>query len=206
MTEKKKVESLSDMWSIKDEILEKNKEVKKKVFDMPDEDLVSNNVKGFIINELGNIVAQFGFFVETEGKEKIELRVSQDGFLAAIYNRPTNIIVGYGHPLGFNGMIDPKQSNMLYLGPDQTQGDQVIINIANDEQLEKQGIVCIIRDVDVMTEILPSDVATDFEQSMIDAKTPVEDMNEVEQAYNNYIKHIYDLLSKTPDTVEETNE
>lgn len=205
MTEKK-AQKYTDIWSIKDAVIEKNKEVKKKVFDIPDEDLVSNNVKGFVINEVGNIVAQFGFFVETEGKENIELRVSQDGFLAAVYNKPTNIILGYGHPLGFNGMIDAKQANILHLGPDQTNGDQLLINIQNDEQLQKQGIVCMIRDVDVMTEILPDEVAEDFNESLIDAKDQVMDLNEIEEAFNNYLKRIYTLLGETYNTKDNVEE
>lgn len=205
MTEKK-AQSYADIWSIKDEVIEKNKEVKKKVFDIPDEDLVAHNVKGFVINEVGNIVAQFGFFVETEGKDKIELRISPDGFLAAVYNKPTNIILGYGHPLGFNGMIDVKQSNILHLGPDQANGDQLIINIQNDETLEKQGIVCMIRDVDVLTDILPPEVAEDFNESIIEAKNPIEDLNEIEDAFNKYLQHIYKLLGKTFNTKDNVEE
>lgn len=194
--EENKAQSFTDIWSIKDEILDKNAEAKRDVFDIPDDQLVARNVNGYVINAVGNIVAQFGFFIETEGKDRIDMRVSPDGFMAAIYNRPTNVLLGYGHPLGFTGLIDPSQSNVLHLGPEHAAGDEVIISIENDEKLEAQGIVCIIRDIDVMTEILPTDVREDFEQSLIDAADPIEDLNEIETAYNAYMKHIYVILGE----------
>jgi hypothetical protein len=192
-----KAKSLEDIWSIKDDVVSKNEQIKKDVFDIPDEELVSNNVLGYVINSVGNIVAQFGFFVETEGNDRIDLRISPDGFMAAVYNKPTNIILGYGHPLGFSGLIDPKQSNLLHLGPEQAAGDSMIISVENDEKLEKQGIVCVIRDIDVMTEILPEDVREDFEESLVDAEDPIEDLNEVETSYNAYMRHIYTILGES---------
>lgn len=195
MTEEK-VQDYKDIWSIKDDVVSKNDDVKKEVFDIPDEDLVAENVNGYVINEVGNIVAQFGFYVETEGNERIDLKVSPDGFMAAVYNKPTNIILGYGHPLRFSGLIDPKQSNILHLGPKQANGDQIVISIENDEKLHDQGIVCMIRDVDVMLDILPEEVRDDFEQSIIDASDPIDDLNEIETSYNAYMRHIYIVLGE----------
>jgi hypothetical protein len=192
-----KAKSFSDIWSISDEVIQKNEQVKKEVFDMPDEDLVAANVRGYVINSVGNIVAQFGFFVETAGKERVDLRVSPDGFMAAIYNRPTNVLLGYGHPLGFAGLIDPQFSNILHLGPDQANGDEVVISIQNDEKLEQQGIVVIIKDTDVLLDILPADVREDFEQSLEDAKDPIEDLNDIETTYNSYMRHIYVVLGES---------
>lgn len=203
--EENKAQSFTDIWSLKDEIIDKNISAKREVLDIPDEDLLAKNVNGFVINALGNIVAQFGFFIETDGKERIDIKISPDGFMASIYNKPTNILLGYGHPLGFIGLVDPTQSNILHLGPEHSMGDDVIISIQNDEKLENQGIVCIIRDIDVMTEILPSDVREDFEQSKIEASKALLDLNEIEKSYNDYMKHIYQILGETIKKDETTS-
>ena len=84
-------------------------------------------------------------------------------------------------------------------------GDDVIISIQNDEKLENQGIVCIIRDIDVMTEILPSDVREDFEQSQLEASKALLDLNEIEKSYNDYMKHIYHILGETIKKDETTS-
>lgn len=194
--EENKAQDSKNIWSIKDEVLEKNTQNKNVALDLPEEESVSNNVNGYIINEVGNIVAQFSFFVETEGKDRIDLKVSTDGFMAAIYNRPTNIILGYGHPLRFSGLVDPKQSSLLHLGPDAANGEQILISVENDEKLQEQGIVVMMRDVDVMTEILPEDVRVDFEQSLIDALEPIDELNEIETSYNHYMRHIYVILGE----------
>lgn len=196
MTDETKSQSFSDIWSISDSIIEKNKQVKKDVFYIPDEDKIINNVKGFVINSVGNIVAQFGFFIETEGKERIDFKISPDGFMSSVYNKPTNILLGYGHPLGFNGMVDPSQSNVLHLGPDQANGEQFVISVENDDKLKEQGMVCMIRDTDVMTELLPEEVREDFELSLEDASKPVEDLNELETSYNEYMRHLYNILGE----------
>ncbi len=201
MEENTEPKSMENIWGIADDVAHKNAEIKKEILsDMPNEDKVANNINGYVINRVGNIVAQFGFFVETQTDENIDLKISTDGFLAKIYNENTNIIIGYGHPLGFTGMIDPKKSQVLHLGPDAANGDDIIVKIANDEDLEKQGVVFIIRETDVMTNLLPEDIKEDFEQSLIDAKAPITDLNELETSYNAYMRHIYMLLGEERET------
>lgn len=208
MEEKTEALSYTDIWSITDEVIEKNKEVKKKKFNIPDTTMTANDVTGFIINEVGNIVAQYGFFVEHEDDERININVSPDGFMAAIYNRPTNIILGYGHPLHFSGLVDPKQASLLRLGPDVANGDNIIISVENDDKLKEQGIVVIMRDTDVMLELLPVDVRENFEESLSHAAKPIEDMNVIEASYNAYMRHIFIILSESASEdnvkVEET--
>ena len=192
----------TDIWSIKDDVLEKNKQSKKEIYSIPEEDMISDNVNGFIINEHGNIVARFSFFVETTDTNKINLKISQDGFMTSVYKKPTNIIVGYSHPLKFSGLVDPSQSRILHLGPEKANGTDFVISLDNDEKLKNQGIVCLMRDVDVLTEILPNDVRIDFEESLNDASTPVDDLNEIEQSYNSFMKHIYVVLGENFDNSE----
>ncbi len=199
--------NFTEMWDISKSVLAKNKDIKHSALNIPDTDKVANNVSGYVINVNGNIVARFGFFIESENKQSIDIKISADGLLACIYNQPTNIILGYGHPLGFNGLIDPQFSNVLHLGPETTQGDQVIISIENDEKFSTQGIVVIMRDVDVMVDILPLDMREDFKQSLIDAKAAIVDLNDIEKSYNTYIKHLYVILGestiKNTQTIEE---
>lgn len=202
--EENKAQSYADIWSFGDEVVEKNKEAKQKEYDIPEEDAVAANVNGFIINNVGNIVAKFGFFVNTEDEQRVDFRISPDGFMASVYNRPTNIIVGYGHPLRFYGLVDPKQSQILHLGPDQAAGQDIVISIENDDKLKEQGIVCIMRDIDVMTDILVEDVREDFIQSLEDAKQEVTDLNEIEQSFNSYLKHIYVVLGEDFTKNDET--
>lgn len=206
-----KAYTYSDIWSFSDEVVDKNAEAKKKEYDIPEEDVVASNVNGFIINGIGNIVAKFGFFVELEDDERIDFRISPDGFMGAVYNKPTNIIVGYGHPLRFHGMIDPKQSQILHLGPEAANGQDIIVSIENDDKLKEQGLVCIMRDCDVIPDILAEDVRTDFIQSMEDATQEVTDLNEIERAFNSYLRHIYvvlgeDFAKKSDETTIEQEE
>jgi hypothetical protein len=196
MTEKNELEGYNNIWSIKDSIIDKNNTIKKNAIGLSDEDKLSSNIDGYIINHHGNLVAKFGFFVETAGKDRIDLKVSPDGFLGTIYNKPINIIVGYGHPLGFTGMVDITKSDILHLGPEQTKGDQIIFSIANDESLEEQGVVVIMRDIDVTADLLPDEVKMDFAESLREASTPVTDMNELETSYNAYIKEMYNILGQ----------
>jgi len=196
MEEKTNAQSYTDIWSISDEVLEKNEEVHVKTNDIPEVSLTTNNVNGFIINDIGNIVARFGFFVETEDEETLDMRVSHDGFMGAIYNRPTNIILGYGHPLHFSGLVDPKQANLLHLSPAVANGDDIIISVENDDKLKDQGIVVIMRDIDVMIEVLSEEVRDSFSQSVEDAKEPVEAMNDIENSYNAYMRHLYVILGE----------
>ncbi len=208
--EESRAENYTNIWSFDNEVVEKNKEAKKKEFDIPDEDIVATNVSGFIINSVGNIVAKFGFFVETANDERVDLKISADGFMASVYNRPTNIIVGYGHPLGFYGLVDPAQSQILHLGPEQANGENIIISIENDDKLKEQGLVCLMRDIDVDTTILADDVREDFEQSITDAREEITDLNDIEQAFNSYLRHIYVILgddfTKTDNTPIEEEE
>jgi len=185
-----------NIWNISDDVVEKNSDVKKTVFSgMPDEDKVATNVNGYVINDVGNIVAQFGFFLdEGDNPETIELKISVDGFLARIYNEPTNIILGYGHPTGFTGLVDPKFTQILHLGPEAAQGDDIIVSIPNDKTLKEKGVNFIIRDCDVDLNLLSDDVKEDFQQSLEDAADPVADMNTIEESYNSYMRHLYIVL------------
>lgn len=188
---------MANIWDISDSVVDRNKDIKKEVLsDMPDEDKIAINVNGYVINELGNIVAQFGFFAEEAENDTIDLKISADGFLAKIYNEPTNIILGYGHPFGFTGLIDPKKSQILHLGPKAANGDSIIVSIPNDDLLKEQGVVFVIREEDVMLELLSDDVREDFQESCIDADEEPTDLNEIEQSYNNYVKHIHVILGE----------
>lgn len=194
--------NFSDIWSISDQVIEKNKKVKTDVFDIPDEEKVAANVKGYVINDVGNIVAQFGFFVESTDDDKLLLMISPDGFLGVIYNHPTNVIVGYGHKLGFNGMIEPKDSNILHLGPDQAAGENVILDINNDEKLKEQGLVFMIRADDVMLELLSDEVRADFIESLDLAVEPVEHLNEIETSFNAYMRELHHILGEEFNTLD----
>lgn len=194
--EENKAQSYSDIWSFDKEVVEKNADAKKQKYDIPDEDKIAENVSGFIINNVGNIVAKFGFFVDTSTDERINFKISPDGFMAAVYNKPTNIIVGYGHPLRFHGMVDPKQTQILHLGPKQANGEDIIISIENDEKLKEQGIVCIMRSEDVLLSALAEDIREDYANSLIDAQQEVTDLNEIEQSFNAYLRHVYVVLGE----------
>ena len=207
MEEEKAPNTMAGIWGISDDVVNKNKDIKSEILsDLPNEDKVASNINGYVINKVGNIVAQFGFFVENQDGETIDMKISPDGFLAKVYNENTNIILGYGHPLGFTAMVDPKKSQILHLGPDAANGDDIIVSISNDETLKTQGVVFLIRDTDIMTDLLPEDVREDFEQSLEDARDEVTDMNEMEESYNAYMKHLFVILGEEREdktTVEE---
>lgn len=190
------VQKYNDIWSIKDDIIAKNESVKKEVLDIPDADLVAINVSGYIINSIGNIVAKFGFFIETSTVDRIDLRISPDGFMGNVYNTSMNVIFGYSHPLGFNGLIDPKQSTLLTLTPDMSNGEDIIISISNDDKLATQGLICIIRDIDVVDDLLSNDIKEDFIQSKEDAAIEELDLNDIETSYNAYLRHLYLILGE----------
>lgn len=200
--EENKAKDYTDIWSFDKEVLEKNDDVRKELHDIPDPEYVAENVHGYVINGLGNIVAKFGFFVELADKQTLDIRISKDGFLAGIYNKPTNIILGYGHPLGFPAIVDPQQSQILHLGPEQANGEEIIISIENDEKLKEQGITCIIRDTDVMLEVLSPEVRKDFEESLVEASQPVEELNEIEKSYNSFIVHMHSILGQEFNTTK----
>lgn len=197
--------NFSDIWSMSSDVVAKNNEAKHELYaDIPGEDKVASNINGYIINLHGNIVAKFGFFVESDDNSILELKISNDGFLAKIYKSPTNVLVGYGHPLGFTGLVDITKSQILHLGPEAANGEDVIIKIENDELLREQGLVIIIRDVDVMVELLTPEVQEDFKVSLLEASIPIDDLNEIETSYNNYIKHMYIALSETTNNTDNT--
>lgn len=186
-----------NIWNISNEILDKNSDAKRTFHsDMPDSDKIATNINGYVINVVGNIVAQFGFFLNSDenNEDVLELKISADGFLGRIYNESTNLILGYGHPTGFTGLIDPKFTKILHLGKEAANGDDIIVSIPNDDFLKERGVNFIIRDVDVQLELLSDDVREDFLQSLKDASQEIVDMNEMETAYNSYMRHIYVLL------------
>lgn len=191
-----KAKPFGNIWNISNDVVEKNSDVKKSAFsDMPETENIATNVNGYVINDVGNIVAQFGFFLdEDDNPDTIELKISADGFLARIYNEETNIILGYGHPTGFTGLVDPKLTQILHLGPEAAQGDDIIVSIPNDQTLEEKGVNFIIRDCDVDLNLLSADVREDFQESLEDAADPVDDMNAMEESYNTYMKHLYVVL------------
>lgn len=193
-----KAQPFGNIWNVSNDVLDKNKEVKKSVHsDMPDEDKVATNVNGYVINDVGNIVAQFGFFIDSDyNPETIELKISADGFLARIYNEPTNIILGYGHPTGFTGLVDPKYTQILHLGPNAANGDDILVSIPNDKMLDDRGVNFIIRDIDVDPSLLSDDVREDFEQSLQDAADEISDLNEIESSYNSYMRHLHVVLGE----------
>jgi len=207
MEETEKHKPKDNIWGISNNIVKKNTDIKNEILsDLPNEDKVASNINGYVINAVGNIVAQFGFFVENQDSETIDMKISPDGFLAKIYNENTNIILGYGHPLGFKGIVDPKKSQILHLGPDAANGEDIIVSISNDKTLEEQGVVFLIRDIDVETELLSEDVKEDFEQSLEDAKDEVTDLNEIEASYNAYMRHIYVILGEEKEDTTEVEE
>ena len=204
----KKAKPFGNIWNLSDNIVDKNNDVKKTVHsDMPDEDKIATNVNGYVINDVGNIVAQFGFFLNSDENPKvIDLKISVDGFLGRIYNEPTNIILGYGHPTGFTALVDPKFTQILHLGPDAANGDDIIVSIPNDNVLEERGVNFIIRDVDVDLNLLTEDVREDFIQSLEDASEEINDMNEIESSYNAYMRHLYVVLSEQYNNTNEPEE
>lgn len=204
MEENKKALEYTDIWSVKNEVIQKNNESKHNTNNIPLETAISENITGLVINSVGNIVSRFNFFIDEKTEESVNIKISPNGFMASIYNKPTNILVGYGHPLYFSGIVDPKQATILRLGPDQTKGDDVIISIANDKKLIESGLVCIIRSDDVLVDVLDDDIKNDFDESMFEAQEQITDMNELETSYNNYMKFVYTLLSDY--SVKENNE
>jgi len=198
--------SIENIWGISDSVIEKNNAVTNDIMsDNPDENKVAENINGYVINEVGNIVAQFGFFVENDNDETVDIQISKDGFLSKIYNEDTNIILGYGHELGFTGMVDPKKSQILHLGPEAANGSDIVVSVTNDETLSKQGMILIIRDKDVVIDILPNDLRDDYIQSIEDAKDPIDELNEIETSYNQYMRHMYNILGeeRAPEVMEE---
>lgn len=187
--------NFSDIWSMSSDVINKNNEAKQEIHaDIPGEDKVASNINGYIVNVHGNIVAKFGFFIEAEDESVFDIKISTDGFLAKIYHAPTNVIVGYGHPLGFTGLIDIEKSQILHLSPEAANGEDILIKVDNDDLLREQGLVIIMRAEDVMIDLLAPDVQDDFKTSLLEAETPATDLNEIEASYNSYIKHIYVTL------------
>jgi len=199
-----KAKDFGSIWGISDEVIKKQNEVKEEILsEETNEAKVADNIKGYVINDVGNIVAQFGFFVDNQDEETIDVFVSKDGFLSKIYNDDTNIILGYGHPLGFTGMVDPEKSQILHLGPKAANGGDIIISVSNDELLQSQGMVIVIRDADVDINLLSEDIRDSYIENVEDAKEPMGELNEIEQAYNNYMIHIYSILGESGPEVEE---
>jgi len=204
MAETNKTDGMANIWGISEDIVSKNAEIKKDVLsDIPDADKIAENMQGLVINSIGNVVANFGFFTEEAEEGKTRIKLSVDGFLSKLYNEDTMILIGYGHPLGFTGLIDPKKSQTIVIGPDVAQGDDIFIVVDNDKTLEEQGLLVIIRDVDVEIGLLNDDIKEDFEQSLIDASEEIPDMNELEQSHNSYMRKIYSLLETVIKVEEE---
>lgn len=204
MSEKKITEGMENIWGIGEDIVSKNQDIKRDILsDIPDADKIAENMQGLVINNVGNVVANFGFFTEEAEEGKTRVKISVDGFLSKLYNEDTMILLGYGHPLGFTGLIDPKKSQTLVIGPDVANGDDIFIVVDNDSTLEEQGLVVIIREVDVEIGLLNDDIKEDFEQSLIDASGEIPDMNELEQSHNDYMRKIYSLLETVIKVEEE---
>lgn len=185
-----------NIWNMSKDVIEKNSDVKEEILsDDANEDKVADNINGYVINDVGNIVAQFGFFVENADNDTISVKISPDGFLSKIYNEDTNIIIGYGHELGFTGLINPEKSQILHLGPEAANGDDIKITVSNDDTLKEQGVIILMRADDVDLNLLSEDVREDFKQSLEDSKDVLTDLNDIETDYNNYMKHVYVLLS-----------
>ncbi len=185
-------------WKLADAVINKNNEVRSKA--MSEEVEEAKNVMGFVINSIGNIVSQFGFFVEEKTEDTMKIKISADGFLAKVYNEPVNLIYGYGDKLDIPGIINPKKSQILKLGPDVTQGEDLLIEITIDDHLKTEGVIFLIRDKDVMVETLIDDIRDEYKKNIKQAKYELANMNELEKSYNNYMKHLYVVLG------EERNE
>jgi hypothetical protein len=204
MSKTDKLESMEDIWNIGEDIVSKNQDIKREIIsDIPDSDKITKDIQGLVINNIGNVVASFGFFAEDAEAGKTRIKISVDGFLSKLYNEDTMILLGYGHPLGFTGLIDPKKAQTIVIGPDVAKGDDIFIVVDNDDTLEKQGLLVIIRDVDVEIGLLNADIKEDFEQSLIDASEEIPDMNELERSHNEYMKKIYSLLETVIKVEEE---
>lgn len=195
MAKENKFEGMADIWGIGGDVVSKNSEIKQDIIsDIPDVDKIAKNIQGLVINAIGNVVASFGFFTEEIEEGKIRVKISVDGFLSKLYNEDTMIIIGYGHPLGFTGLIDPSKSQTMVIGPDVAKGDDMFIVVDEDKVLEEQGLLLIIREADVNIDLLNNDIKEDYEQSLIDASEAIPDMNELEQSHNDYMKKIYSLM------------
>ena len=194
---------MEDIWGISGDAVIKNVEVKNDILDdMPDADKVADNIQGYVINAVGNVVANFGFFQEETNDDTIKVKISVDGFLGKLYNKDTMIIIGYGHKLGFTGLIDPEKAQTMTIGPDIADGDDIFITVENDDVLKEQNLLIIIRDVDVDINNLNDDIKEDYEQSVLDAADAVQPMNDLEQSHNDYMRHIYTVMN-TVIAVEE---
>lgn len=189
-----KMEKKENMWSIKDEILSLNTDLNKKKYDIVDGDEIASNIDGFVINADGFIVAKFGFFVQQLNEDTLDLKISRDGFLGGLYNKPTSLVIGYGSKLGFNCLVDIEKTVILDFKPEYVDED-IILNIENDDKLKNEGMLCIIRDIDVDLEMLQDDVKNDFLQSQKESIDTTK-LNELELSFKSYISHVYKLLSK----------
>lgn len=188
------MEKKENMWSIKDEILSLNTDLNKKKYDIVDGDEIASNIDGFVINADGFIVAKFGFFVQQLNEDTLDLKISRDGFLGGLYNKPTSLVIGYGSKLGFNCLVDIEKTVILDFKPEYVDED-IILNIENDDKLKNEGMLCIIRDIDVDLEMLQDDVKNDFLQSQKESIDTTK-LNELELSFKSYISHVYKLLSK----------
>lgn len=200
----KDTQTFNDIWSLKDDVIKTNNIAKKETFDIPENEMIATNIKGFIINSIGNIVAQFGFFVETETNGILNLKISQDGFMAGIYKKSMNILVGYGHPAGIHGLVDAKDATIITLSPEHANGSDMIISVENDSKLQDFGLVCVIRADDVDLDVLSDEVKEDFIESLELALEEVVDLNEIEASYNAYLKHIFMILGNDYENVDST--
>ncbi len=204
MSETTKSKVMDDIWGISKDVVGKNTEVKSDILsDMPDADKVAENIQGYVINAKGNVVANFGFFTEEIEDNKVRVKISVDGFLGKLYNEDTMVIIGYGHPLGFTGLLDTNKAQTMVIGPNIANGDDIFIVVDDDETLKTQKLLIIIRDVDVNIETLNEDIREDYEQSEIDADEEIEDMNELEFSHNKYMRHIYTLMENIAPVEEE---
>lgn len=204
MSDSTKSKVMDDIWGISGDVVNKNIEVKSDILsDIPDADKVAEHIQGYVINAVGNVVANFGFFTEEADDNKVKVKISVDGFLSRLYNEDTMIIIGYGHPLGFTGLIDPKKAQTMTIGPKVANGDDIFIIVDNDEALESQNLLIIIRDVDVDINLLNEDIKEDYQQSIIDASEEIGDMNELERSHNNYMQHIYTMMETVIPVEEE---
>jgi len=199
MVEGIEVQNFKSNWSFKDSLISQNKEFKKEKYGLSDGEKISSNVNGFIINSHGNIVAKFNFFILNETEENLELEISTTGFLGSVYHKNVSLLIGYGHNLGFDCLVDCEKTQILNLKSEYADGEPFIINIFKDKLLVENGLICIIRDEDVMSDLLSDEVKDDYFESCEFAKIKEEQMSELEISFNEYLKKLYVVLGEQND-------
>ena len=162
---------------------------------------IVEEVKGFVINELGNIVVTFGFLKKEENDKEIIFEIEKGSILGSAYKKDIPVIIGYSHDINVDLILDEKKTNIIKLGPDILKGedDKFEFRITKDENLKDKKIYFVVR-VEDINEDLNEELKSYIEEAKEKAKVVETDINNIEEGYNNYIKGLYVALKEAADS------